>query len=129
MNPKKSCILYRPIAEELLINESLVEDLIQFYYKTLRVKLSSLESPRINIEGLGHLVIKPISVRNAIARYSKVLDTHDTSTYNAYYHKKMLETKLEALTEIEKKITQEETLRNNFIKDKNESSTESNLGE
>ena len=41
----------------------------------------------------------------------------------------MLETKLEALTEIEKKITQEETLRNNFIKDKNESSTESNLGE
>jgi hypothetical protein len=129
MNPKKSSILYRPIAEELLINESLVEDLIQFYYKTLRVKLSNLESPRINIEGLGHLVIKPISVRNAIARYSKVLDTHDTSTYNAYYHKKMLETKLEALIEIEKKITQEETLRNNFIKDKNENSTESNLGE
>lgn len=129
MNPKKSSKLYRPVAEELLVDESLVEDIIQFYYKVLRVKLSSLESPRINVEGLGHFVIKPISVRNAIERYSKVLDTHDTSTYNAYYHKKMLETKLEALTEIEKKITEEESLRNNFIKDKNENSTESNLGE
>ena len=129
MNPKKPSKLYKPLAEELLVNEDLVEDLIQFYYKALRLKLSNLEVPRINIEGLGHFVIKPVSVRNAINRYSKVLDAHDTSTYNAYFHKKMLETKLSALIEIEKKICTEENLKNHFKKTKNESSTQSNLGE
>ena len=129
MNPKKPSKLYKPLAEELNISEDLVEDIIQFYYKTLRLKLSNLEAPRINVEGLGHFVIKPISVRNAITRYSKVLDTHDTSTYNAYFHKKMIETKLSALIEIEKKICKEEDLKNNFKKTKNESSTQSNLGE
>lgn len=129
MNPKKPSKLYKPLAEELNISEDLVEDIIQFYYKTLRLKLSNLEAPRINVEGLGHFVIKPISVRNAITRYSKVLDTHDTSTYNAYFHKKIIETKLSALIEIEKKICKEEDLKNNFKKTKNESSTQSNLGE
>ena len=129
MNPKKPSKLYKPLAEELNISEDLVEDIIQFYYKTLRLKLSNLEVPRINVEGLGHFVIKPVSVRNAITRYSKVLDTHDTSTYNAYFHKKMIETKLSSLIEIEKKICKEEDLKNNFKKTKNESSTQSNLGE
>ena len=89
MNPRKPSTLYKALAEELLISEDLVEDIVQFYYKTLRLKLSNLDSPRINVEGLGHFVIKPVSVRNAIGRYSKVLDTHDISTYNAYFHKKM----------------------------------------
>jgi len=129
MNPKKHSKLYKPLAEELLVSEDLVEDLIQFYYKVLRVKLSNLEVPRINVEGLGHFVIKPVSVRNAITRYSKVLDAHDTSTYNAYFHKKMIETKLSALIEIEKKICTEEDSKNHFKKTKNESSTQSNLGE
>jgi hypothetical protein len=129
MNPKKPSKLYKPVAEELLVSEDLVEDIIQFYYKALRLKLSNLDSPRINVEGLGHFVIKPISVRSAISKYSKILNDHDTSTYNAYFHKKMLETKLSSLIEIEKKICQEEELKNNFKKTKNESSTESNLGE
>jgi hypothetical protein len=129
MNPKKPSTLYKPVAEELLVSEDLVEDIIQFYYKSLRLKLSNLDSPRINVEGLGHFVIKPVSVRNAINRYSKVLDNHDTSTYNAYFHKKMLETKLSDLIEIDKKICKEEKLKSNFKKTKDESSTKSNLGE
>ena len=129
MNPKKPNIIYKSLAEELETSEDLVEDLIQFYYKALRLKLSNLESPRINVEGLGHFVIKPISVRNAITRYSKVLDNHDISTYNAYFHQKMLETKLTSLIEIEKKICEQEEIKNNFKQIKNESSTQSNLGE
>ena len=57
MNPKKPNIIYKSLAEELETSEDLVEDLIQFYYKALRLKLSNLESPRINVEGLGHFVI------------------------------------------------------------------------
>jgi hypothetical protein len=129
MNPKKPNIIYKSLAEELETSEDLIEDLIQFYYKALRLKLSNLESPRINVEGLGHFVIKPISVRNAITRYSKVLDNHDISTYNAYFHKKMLENKLTSLIEIEKKICEQEEIKNNFKQIKNESSTQSNLGE
>lgn len=129
MNPKKPSKLYKQLAEEMLISEDLVEDIIQFYYKALRLKLTNLESPRINVDGLGHFVIKPISVRNAISKYSKILDNHDTSTYNAYFHKKMLENKLSSLIEIEKKIREQEELKNKFKQSKNESSTQSNLGE
>jgi hypothetical protein len=129
VNPKKSNILYRPISEELNVDEDLVEDLVQFYYKELRLKLTSLDSPRINVEGLGHFVVKPKTVRNNIDKISKLLDNHDTSTYNAYFHKKMIETKLELLVKVEKKIVEQEEVKNNYKKESDESSPESNMGE
>ena len=41
----------------------------------------------------------------------------------------MLENKLTSLIEIEKKICEQEEIKNNFKQIKNESSTQSNLGE
>ena len=61
--------------------------------------------------------------------HQQILDNHDISTYNAYFHKKMLENKLTSLIEIEKKICEQEEIKNNFKQIKNESSTQSNLGE
>jgi nucleoid DNA-binding protein len=129
MNPKKPNILYKPVSEELNIDKELVEDLVEYYYKEVRLKLSNLEFPRINIDGLGQFVVKPKMVRNNIEKYSKVLQIHDTSTYNAYFHKKILETKLDLLISLEKKISEQELIKNNFKKDKDESSSKSNMGE
>lgn len=129
MNPRKSNKLYKEVSEDLDVSETLVRELVEFYYNEVRQLLSNLTDPRINIEGLGQFVIKPYLVRKAIPRYTKSLENHDTSTFAAYYNKKGIETKLELLIQMEEKIVEQELKKVNFKKTKYESSTEDNLGE
>jgi nucleoid DNA-binding protein len=104
MIPKKSSKIYKELSEELNIEESLIEDLMEFYYKRVRENLSELKHPRINLEGLGHFVIKELFVKESIPKIEKSLTRHDTSTFSAYFNKKSKETKLEKLKELKKKI-------------------------
>jgi nucleoid DNA-binding protein len=129
MNPKKANKLYSEVAEELNVSETLVEETVSFYYSQLRQMLSNLTDPRINVEGLGHFVVKTKLVRNAIPRYTKSLTNHDTSTFAAYFNKKRIETKLEQLLILEKRIAEQELRKEEFKKMKYGSNTENNLGE
>lgn len=128
MIPKKSSILYKELAEEINVPLELVEDLIQTYYKTLRNELTNLTQPRINVDGLGQFVARQALISKSIERYKNVLDSHDTSTFRAYYNKKMLEEKVEKLEALDIKIKAQNQKKQNFINKKNESSTQSNLG-
>ena len=118
MIPKKASSLYKEITKEFEVSEDLVETLVENYYKTLREKLSSLSDLRINVDGLGHFVIKIQKVKKAIPHYEKVLKNHDTSTFGAYHNKKNVEEKLELLTEIHKKAEQELLKRKTFKDEK-----------
>ena len=129
MNPKKATKYYKHVAEDLNIEESLVEDFIEFYYKNIRFSLSHLTYPRINVEGLGHFVVKPSWVRRSIDRISKSLDKHDTYTFGAYAKKIRLGETLDLLIELEKKIFTEEQRKKSLKETTNESSIKSNLGE
>jgi fructose-specific phosphotransferase system component IIB len=129
MIPKKSSSLYKEVAEGLDQNETLIQDIVEFYYGELRKTLSNLTYPRINVEGLGHFVAKSGLVRKSIPKYTNILKNHDTSTYGAYFNKKMLETKLDLLIQLEQKILLEDTRKDEFKKTKNESSSKNNLGE
>ena len=120
MIPKKASKLYKEVSEDLNIEESLVESLVEFYYKEVRKAMTELKHPRLVIEGLGNFVIKPYAVRKAIPRYIKTLDDHDTSTFNAYYNKKSVENKQDALIKIEEKIVEEEKSKETFLKRKDE---------
>ena len=91
--------------------------------------MSSLSYTRINIEGLGHMLVKSKIVKKAITRYEKGLINHDTSTYNAYHNKRSMEEKLILLKEIAEKLDEDLKERKQFNQQKNESSTKSNLGE
>jgi 4-alpha-glucanotransferase len=129
MIPKKSSALYKELAEDINVPIELVEDLIQTYYKTLRTELTNLSQPRINVDGLGQFVARQALIKKSIDRYKKVLHSHDTSTFKAYYNKKMLEEKVEKLEALEIKIKAQNQKKQEFINKKNESSTKSNLGE
>ena len=118
MIPKKASSLYKEITKEFEVSEDLVETLVENYYKTLRKKLSSLSNLRINVDGLGHFVIKIQKVKKAIPHYEKVLKNHDTSTFGAYHNKKNVEDKLELLKEIHKKIENELLKRKTFKDEK-----------
>ena len=91
--------------------------------------MSKLSHTRINVEGLGHVMVKPKIVEQAIVRLEKSVKNHDTSTYNAYHIRKSMEEKLMLLKEITIKITEDSEERNKIKSNKNESSTKSNLGE
>ena len=129
MIPKKANSIYKQLAEDNNLDETMLETYIEFCYKELRSVLSNLEHPRVNLEGLGHFVAKPMLVKNDIPKITKKLQEHDTSTFGAYFNKKGLEVKLEQLLELEKKMLVEETRKDNFKKTKNESSIKNNLGE
>lgn len=116
MIPKKANSLYKEITEQFDVSEDLVENLIEDYYKTLRKKMSGLSDLRINVDGLGHFVIKIQKVKKAIPHYEKVLDNHDTSTFGAYHNKKSVEEKLELLNKIHSKA-EEELLKRKTFKD------------
>ncbi len=129
MNPKKSNKLYKEVAEELNVSDTMVEETISFYYNHIRQMLSSLSEPRINVEGLGHFVVKTKLVRNSIPRLTKSLENHDTSTFAAYFNKKGVETKLEQLLLLEKKIAAQEEKKETFKKLKYGNITERDLEE
>lgn len=129
MIPKKASSIYKQLSEDTDFEESMIETFIEYYYKEVRTVLSNLMHPRVNVEGLGHFVAKPVLVKRDIPKITEKLQNHDTSTFGAYFNKKGLEIKLEQLLELEKKILIEEERKNNFIKTKNENSTNSNLGE
>jgi nucleoid DNA-binding protein len=120
MNPKKTHNLYKTLSEELSISEYLIEDLVEFMYKNLRQKLSNLVHPRINVDGLGQFVCKAYNVRRGISEAERKLKSHDTSTFNAYFNKKKLESKIELLKELDIIILKEEEKKNNFKTIKNE---------
>jgi len=126
MIPKKVNSLYKELTKEFDVTESFVEILIQNYYKELRKKLSGLTDLRINVDGLGHFVIKIQKVKKSIPHYEKVLKNHDVSTFGAYHSKKNAQDKLDLLILINEKAEEELTKRKNF---KDEKYIKTNLGE
>ena len=130
MNPKKVKVLHNIVSEDLNIKPELVEDLIEFYYKEVRSLLSNLKSPRINIDGLGQFVVKPGVVIKSTEHITKIIDSHDTSTFKAYHNLKNIEQKLDLLNKLTVKIKQETNKKSQFFKDKNNGKyTKNNLGQ
>lgn len=118
MIPKKHSTIYKQVSEELNQNILLVEQIVEFYYKKIRSSLSDLKEPRINVEGLGHFVIKQAKVKKAIPHYKDLIDNHSTETFRAYHKKALLEKKLDQLIEIEKKLVLEEDRKKQFQDEK-----------
>ncbi len=119
MKPIKGKNLYQEISEENDLSKDLVENLVEFYYKNVRTLLSELYHPRINITGLGIFTARENAIKKAIPRFEKYLKNHDTSTYSAYYNKKMLEEKIEFLQCINEQIDSEKKRKEEFKNIKN----------
>tara|TARA_R100001460_G_scaffold85078_1_gene126408 strand:- start:175 stop:558 length:384 start_codon:yes stop_codon:yes gene_type:complete len=119
MKPVKTRVLYEELSEEKDLTKHLIENLIDFYYKNVRNLLSELYHPRINITGLGIFIARERAVKKAIPKFEKYLKNHDTSTYSAYYNKKMLEEKIEFLYSIKDQIESERKKKEEFLNKKN----------
>jgi hypothetical protein len=106
MIPKKTEVIIREVAEQHDLPISMVDDIVSFYYKEVRKKLSSLEDIRLNIPGLGHFVIKKVSVDKLVKKYENMVKNYDSQTFSNYHNKKLAQAKLEKLYNARKKIDQ-----------------------
>ena len=129
MIPKKPIILYKQVAEDLNQSESLVDTFMTFYYKEVRKLLSDLSYTKINIDGLGQLVVKERTIDGLINKYNTRVNKTTTNTFSNYFDKKNLEVKLEKMNRIKVVLQQEKQLKERFLKDKADGKTGKDLEE
>jgi hypothetical protein len=118
MIPKKPIILYKQVAEDLNQSESLVDTFMTFYYKEVRKLLSNLSHTKINIDGLGQMVVKERTIDGLINKYNARVNKATTNTFSNYFDKKNLEVKLEKMNNIKIVLQQEKQLKDKFLKEK-----------
>ena len=84
MNPKKHSEFKKGIAEEVGVHSQLVDDFVTFYYSKLRKKLSTLDFPRIYVDGLGTFILRKNKLETSIKRQKSMLGNIAKRTYNGY---------------------------------------------
>lgn len=97
MIPKKPQVIIKQVAEELDLPQSMVDDIVSFYYKEIRKNLSSLEHNKINLSGLGDFIILKSAVHRLADRYVNLSKEYNTDTFKNYHNLKTAESKLQRL--------------------------------
>lgn len=128
MVPKKAKDIYKQLAEEQNLPETLIQNVVEYYYKAVKQNMIDIAHPRIDVAGLGHFIVKISTVERGIEKTEKVLKAQDESTFRGYHFKKVLEERLVLLKNIQAKMFEVREERRKFREKKNESSTKSNLG-
>jgi hypothetical protein len=116
VNPKKHKEFKKGIAEEVSVHPQVVDDFIAFYYSKLRKKLSQLDFPRINVDGLGTFYLRKNKVEGAIKKNKSILGNIAKRTYNGYAKSeniiKNIEVMSAALNQMEKDILKKKEFKN-----------------
>lgn len=95
MLPKNSKHYVLPTAEDLEIDVTLVEDVVSFYYATLRKSLVNLDCNQVQVENLGTFKVKARELPKLVAKYSKHLEVLKPETFQQMHMKKTVESNLE----------------------------------
>jgi hypothetical protein len=127
MIPKKPKQIVKLVSEELDISSELVDDLTTFYYKNLRKKLSNVEELKYRVPGLGYFLIRNTGVNKAIRKFESMKNGMGEATFNNYHNRKIIESRLEKLYEINEKIKEFMEIKKQFKENKYGKQTENNL--
>lgn len=118
MLPKNSKHYIIPTATDLNIDAELVEDVISFYYMSLRKSLSNLECHNIQVEGLGSFKAKNKELPKMIDKYEKHLSILKTETFNQMAIKKDIEERLKSVKDLQNIIDADKKRKQEFLKKK-----------
>ena len=127
MIPKKPKQIVKIVSEELDVSQELVDDLSTFYYKTLRKKLSNVEGLKYNVNGLGSFLIRNTGVNKAIKKFESMKKGMGDATFNNYHNRKIIESRLEKLYQINEKIKEFMETKRKFKENKYGKQAEDNL--
>lgn len=81
MKPTKAKELIKKTALELNVPEFLVQDIVDFYYTTLRKKLESLQYPSIYVHRIGTLRLSRVKLKRSIDTLEKLLNSNDQEDF------------------------------------------------
>jgi len=98
VNPKKYKEFKQDIAEQVGVHPQVVDDFISFYYGKLRKKISELEYPRINIDGLGTFYLRKTKLENSIKKNKSTLGNLTKRTYNGYAQSETIQNNIEQMS-------------------------------
>ncbi len=118
MLPKNSKHYIIPTSLDLNLNPELVEDVIGFYFSSLRKTLSNLECHNIQVEGLGLFKAKTKELPKLIIKHEKHLEVIKPETFNQMAMKKEVEEKLKAVKELHDMIMNDKKRKKEFLKKK-----------
>ena len=129
MIPKKPKILYKQLSEETNLNETLIDNLITFYYKEIRSEMSALNHTKIYVDGLGQFIVKSKTVDNLILKYERIIAKADNYSFSSYHNKIRLTTRLEELNSVKLKLQEDKSKKQIFLIQKYAKKTDNNLEE
>lgn len=115
MRPKKAKDFIPDVAGQLSLEDSLVEDVIDYYWREIRKNLSGLTHTRIHLTNLGDFVIKHWKVGEKIEILEKWEENNKQKGIQQVQARFKNAEKVYDLKNIQK-IIEEENQRKDFIK-------------
>lgn len=107
MNPKKPNNLYSKVADELNIPESIVNDVVSFYWSQVRRCMENLEEPYIDIENLGMFYIKPKSLEMETIKNETYVKQTNPNNIKKFEFYNTAQNKLKKFAALKEKIAKE----------------------
>jgi hypothetical protein len=120
MLPKNSKHYILPTAEELNCSIELVEDLVSFYYSTLRKALVDFKSYQIQVENIGTFKVKEKELPKLYAKYDKHLEVLNPETFHQMQLKKNIEYKLNKVIKLQQLFQEERIRKKQFLEKKHD---------
>jgi nucleoid DNA-binding protein len=117
VRPKSNKIFKEDIAEEVGVNQSVVDDLISFYFSKVRQSLSEIQDTRIYVESLGTFSIRKARLEKAITKNKSYLGNLEKHTYNGYEKTLQTKKKIKKFEGILEKIEESIERKKEFKKD------------
>lgn len=128
MTPKKPKEFIKPTADSLEVSEGIVDDVISFYWSSVRKALSDMEGPSITVANLGTFKARYKKISSLEKKYQHYLTNMslESMTFNKHTVQKIAQSKLEGLKRIQDELEEEyqrklETRekRTNYVTNKN----------
>ena len=121
MIPKSHKIFIKPTAEELSVSETLVEDVVEFFYSDVRRTLNELKSLNVKIDNLGTFKIKEkelSKLKSKLEGHLKALE--DPESFNQMRIRKDVKIKYDKISRVSELINAEKERKKEHKKTKYE---------
>lgn len=115
MHPSKLRNLIPSFAMEMERPVDEVEAVTNFFYKTLRAKLSELSNTTVHVHNLGNFYIKENALDNSIQATQHTLDKLKDTDITEYGMKKKLLHQQDLMSNIKQKLIEEKQRRRSII--------------
>lgn len=106
MIPKKAKEFKKDVAQELGLSEEMVSCVIDFYWETVRRRMTNLSDPAIEIPNFGIFKVKHWAIDNEIEKLKRVIESKE-GKFTQYELKRDLEEKIAALERIKAQVAEE----------------------